>query len=133
MASELRRLETDGITSTIIGTAIEVHRYLGPGMLEHTYEVCCEAGLKRRNLRVRRQVQVPIRYFDLTLDGGYRIDMLVEESVIVEVKAVKALLPVHVSQVLSYLRFADLHVGLLFNFNVSAPAAGGWKRILRCD
>ena len=102
-------------------------------MLEHTYEVCFEAGLKRRNLSVRRQVPVPIRYHDVELDCGYRIDMLVEESVVVEVKAVKALLPVHVSQLLSYLRFADLHVGLLFNFNVSALVAGGWKRILRTD
>ena len=131
MASELRRLDTDRITSTIIAAAIDAHRYLGPGMLEHTCEVCFEAGLKQRGLRVGRQVPVPIRYLDVRLDCGYRIDMLVENSIIVEVKAVKSLLPVHVSQVLSYLRFADVHVGLLFNFNVDVLAAGGWKRVLR--
>lgn len=131
MASGLRRLDTDSITSTIIAAAIDVHRYLGPGMLEHTYEVCLEAGLRKRGMAVRRQVAVPIRYLDVTLDCGYRMDMLVEEHIVVEVKAAKALMPVNVSQVLSYLRFADLHVGLLFNFNVDALAAGGWKRVLR--
>jgi hypothetical protein len=84
----LRTLDTDWITGEVIGGAIDVHRYLGPGLLEHTYEVCLEAALRQRGLMVERQV-------------------------------------------LSYLRFAELHVGLLFNFNVDVLSAGGWKRVLR--
>lgn len=131
MGTRLRGFGTDWITRGIIGGAIEVHRYLGPGLLEHTYEVCLEAELRRRGLRVERQVPVRLRYLDIDLDCGYRIDMLVEREVVVELKVVEKLAPVHVSQVLSYLRLADLHVGLLFNFNVDALAAGGWKRVLR--
>ncbi|MGH7482634.1 MAG: GxxExxY protein [Longimicrobiales bacterium] len=115
----------------MIGAAIEVHRYLGPGMLEHTYEVCLDAALRQRGLQVERQVPVRVRYLDVDLDCAYRIDMLVEREVVVELKVVQKLAPVHVSQVLSYLRLADLRVGLLFNFNVDALAAGGWKRVLR--
>jgi GxxExxY protein len=126
-----RNLETDEITGLIIGAAIDVHRYLGPGMLEHPYVLCLDAALRKRHLRVERQVPVPVRYLDVELDCAFRIDLLVERTVIVEVKAVRTLAPVHVSQVLSYLRFADLHVGLLFNFNVDVLAVGGWKRVLR--
>jgi len=121
VGSGLRKLDTDWITERIIGGAIDVHRYLGPGMLEHPYEVCLEAALRQRGLRVQRQVPVRVRYLDVDLDCGYRIDMLVEGQVVVELKAVESLAPVHTSQVLSYLRFADLHAGLLFNFNVDAP------------
>jgi GxxExxY protein len=121
---------TDELTGTIIGGAIDVHRYLGPGMLESTYEACLEANLKKRGLRVERQVPVRLRYLGLDLDCGFRIDMLVERTVVLELKVVEKLAPVHSSQVLSYLRLADLEVGLLFNFNVDALVAGGWKRIL---
>jgi GxxExxY protein len=126
----LRKLDTDWITGQVIGAAIDVHRFLGPGLLEHTYEVCLDAALRQRGLRVERQVAVPLRYLDVDLDCGYRIDMLVERIVIVEIKVVEKLAPVHTSQVLSYLRFADLNVGLLFNFNVDTLVAGGWKRVL---
>jgi GxxExxY protein len=131
MGTGLRQLDSDWITDRIIGGAIDVHRYLGPGMLEHTYEVCLEAALRQRGLHVQRQVPVRVRYLDIDLDRGYRIDMLVQREVIVELKVVAKLAPVHVSQVLSYLRLANLNVGLLFNFNVEALAAGGWKRVLR--
>lgn len=131
MEARRRRLDTDDLTGSIIGGAIDVHRYLGPGMLEHTYEVCLDAALRQRGLRVERQVPVPVRFLDVRLDCGYRLDLLVEKKVVVELKAVRQLAPVHVSQVLSYLRLADLQVGLLFNFNVDALVAGGWKRILR--
>jgi GxxExxY protein len=131
MHTRLQTLDTDWITGQIIGAAIDVHRYLGPGMLEHTYEVCLEAALIQRGLEVQRQVPVRVRYLDVDLNCGYRIDLLVQRLVVVEIKVVRTLAPVHVSQVLSYLRFADLHVGLLFNFNVDTLSAGGWKRVLR--
>ena len=131
MAKKLRSLGTDATTREIIGAAIDVHRYLGPGMLEHSYEVCLGGGIRHRGLHVERQVRVPIRYLDVELECGYRMDMLVEGQVVVEVKAVERLAPVHVSQVLSYLRFADLEVGLLLNFNVNAMVDGGWRRVLR--
>jgi len=131
MGTGLRKLDTDWITGETIGGAIDVHRYLGPGLLEHTYEVCLEAALRQRGLKVERQVPVRVRYLDVDLDCGYRIDMLVERLVVVELKVVERLAPVHTSQVLSYLRFAELHVGLLFNFNVDVLSAGGWRRVLR--
>lgn len=117
-------------TGHIIGGAIEVHRALGPGMLESAYEACLEAELRHRGLRVRRQVPCRLRYRDVDLDCGYRMDMLVEGEVVVELKVVERLAPVHVSQVLSYLRLSRLRTGLLLNFNVDALAAGGIKRIL---
>lgn len=100
-------------------------------MLENAYEACLEANLQRRGLVVERQVPMRLRYLDVDLDCGYRIDMLIEKKVVVELKVVEKLAPVHVSQVLSYLRMSELQVGLLFNFNVDVLVAGGWKRILR--
>jgi GxxExxY protein len=103
---------------------------LGPGLLEKTYEVCFEAELRHRGISAERQVPLPVVYRDVRLDCGYRIDLLVEGLVVVELKVVEKLAPVHVSEILTYLRLADLGVGLLFNFNVTALAAGGIKRIL---
>jgi GxxExxY protein len=130
MDGDLRDDGTGGLTSLIIGAGIEVHRHLGPGLLEKTYEVCFAAELRHRGTRVECQVPLPVVYRDVRLDCGYRIDMLVEGTVVVELKVVERIAPVHVSQVLTYLRLADLHVGLLFNFNVHALAGGGFKRIL---
>ena len=108
-----------------------MHRHLGPGLLESSYEACLAEELRLAGLTVRRQVEVPLEYRGLRLRCGYRIDMLVEETVIVELKVVAKLAKIHVAQVLTYLRLAELNVGLLFNFNVEALAAGGIKRILR--
>jgi GxxExxY protein len=127
---DLRDDGTGGLTRLIIGAGIEVHRRLGPGLLEKTYEVCFAAELRHQGAVVDCQVPVPVVYRDVRLDCGYRIDMLVEKTVVVELKVVRAIAPVHVSQVLTYLRLSDLHVGLLFNFNVQTLAAGGIKRIL---
>jgi GxxExxY protein len=89
----LRKLDTDWMTGQIIGGAIDVHRYLGPGMLEHTYEVCLEAALRQRGLQVERQVPVRVRCLDVNLDCGYRIDMLVERVLVVEVKQLQRRCP----------------------------------------
>jgi GxxExxY protein len=118
------------LTSKIIGAAITVHRQLGPGLLESAYEACLAAELRHGGLRVARQVPVPLVYRDVRLDVGYRMDLLVEDEVVVELKVVSELAPVHTSQVLSYLRLSGLRAGLLFNFNTDALAAGGIRRIL---
>ncbi|MBP6003540.1 MAG: GxxExxY protein [Pyrinomonadaceae bacterium] len=112
------RDELNEISGKIIEYSIEVHKELGPGMLEGAYEICLMHELVRNGFRVERQVLLPIRYQGIMLDAGYRIDLLVESSVIVELKAVDRLLPVHEAQLLSYLRMSDLRLGLLINFNV---------------
>jgi GxxExxY protein len=111
-------VESKAITEAIIGAAIEVHRELGPGLLESTYEACLAFELTHRGLDVLRQLHLPLRYKEIQLDAGYKIDLLVERSVIVELKAVDKLDPIHEAQLLSYLRLSGYHVGLLINFNV---------------
>jgi len=107
----------DPLTHSIIGGAIEVHKAVGPGLLESVYEECLEAELLERGLSVRRQVPVPVVYKGRTLPCGYRLDMLVNDAVIVEIKAIDGLLPVHEAQLLSYLKLVGVRVGLLFNFH----------------
>lgn len=106
------------IGHAIIGSAIKVHSTVGPGLLESAYEACLLYELEKQRLRVRKQVVVPIRYEDLTIDNGYRIDLLVDDRVVVELKAVTALLPVHRGQLLSYLRLGGYKLGFLLNFQV---------------
>jgi GxxExxY protein len=106
------------LTSQSIGAAIEVHRHLGPGLLESAYEACLAYELRQLGLSVQQQQALPLVYKEIRLDHGYRIDLLVEQKVIVEVKVVEDIAPVHEAQVLSYLRFSGCEVGLLFNFNV---------------
>ena len=103
----------------IIGAAIKLHSSLGPGLLEGAYETCLVYELEKQRLRARRQVPVTIRYDELTIDNGYRIDLLVEDLVVVELKAVPAILAVHRAQLLSYLRFGGFKLGLLLNFHVA--------------
>jgi GxxExxY protein len=106
------------ITEAIIGAAIQVHRALGPGLLESAYEACLEYELAQLGLRVERQKPLPVVYRDVRLDCGYRIDLLVEDSVVVEIKSVDQLAPIHNAQLLSYLRLSGHQLGLLINFNV---------------
>jgi GxxExxY protein len=106
------------ITELIIGAAMDVHTALGPGLLESAYEACLEFELTQRGLAVERQKTLPITYRGLKLDAGYRLDLLVEEEVIVEVKAVDTLAPIHGAQLLSYLRLSGCRLGLLLNFHV---------------
>jgi GxxExxY protein len=112
-------VDEDSISHQIIGAAIEVHRTLGPGLLESIYEAALDMELGERRLKVRRQVELPVSYKGKLLDGGYRIDLIVEESVIIEIKAVERLLPVFESQLLTYLKLANKRLGLLINFNSS--------------
>ena len=103
----------------IIGAAIKVHSVFGPGLLESAYETCLLHELEKRNLPARRQALIAIRYEDLTIDNGYRIDLLVADRVVVELKTVETILPVHRGQLLSYLRLGSFKLGYLLNFNVA--------------
>jgi len=103
----------------IIGAAIKVHSVFGPGLLESAYETCLLHELEKRNLPARRQTLIAIRYEDLTIDNGYRIDLLVADRVVVELKTVETILPVHRGQLLSYLRLGSFKLGYLLNFNVA--------------
>jgi GxxExxY protein len=107
------------ISERVIGGAIEVHRRLGPGLLESAYEACLLWELQQRQLNVATQVPLPIVYGDVRLNVGYRLDVVVEDTLIVEIKAVDVVLPVHKAQLLSYLRLSGKTVGLLLNFNVT--------------
>ncbi len=120
----------DELTSAIIGAAIAVHRELGPGLLESAYEECLCHELTLRGLKFERQVPLPVVYKGVRLDCGYRIDLILENSVIRELKAVDALLPVHDSQLLTYLRLTGKRVGLLLNFNVPVLRDGIIRRVL---
>lgn len=106
------------ITESIIKAAIEVHRTLGPGLLESAYEACLVFELAQQDLKIEQQKPLPIAYKQVKLDCGYRLDVLVEEEVIVEIKAVEKLMPIHKAQLLSYLKLSGCKVGLLINFDV---------------
>ncbi len=112
-------MELDEITEKIIGCAIRVHRTLGPGLLESTYEVCLAHELNKLGMSVQSQVALPVVYDGIRLDAGYRIDLLVENEVIVELKAVDSIHPIHEAQVISYLKLSGKKIGLLINFNVT--------------
>ncbi|RLD40809.1 MAG: GxxExxY protein [Bacteroidetes bacterium] len=123
-------MEINKITESIIGASIEVHKSPGPGLLESAYEKCLEYELKLRNLKVDRQIPIPVVYKDLHLEYGYRIDLFVENTVIVEIKSVDALHPVHEAQILTYMKFAEKKIGLLINFNVKLLKQGLKRYIL---
>ena len=110
--------ELNKLTKQIIGAAIEVHRHLGPGLLESTYETCLAYELQQLGLSFERQKALPLVYKEIRLDQGNRIDLLVERKVVVEIKVVEQIAPVHEAQVLSYLKFSKCKTGLLLNFNV---------------
>ena len=111
-------MDINQITEKIIGCAIAVHKELGPGLLESAYEECLDYELKQAGLSTERQVPVPVIYKDVKLDCGYRIDILVEKKVIVELKTVDAIAPVHEAQILTHMKFKEKEIGLLINFNV---------------
>lgn len=115
------------VTEKIIGAAIQVHRALGPGLLESAYESCLAFELAEQGLKVDQQKPLPVVYREVKLDCGYRLDLLVEDKVIVEVKAVDRLGPIHQAQLLSYLKLSGCKVGLLINFNVKMLKQGIWR------
>jgi GxxExxY protein len=127
-----RHLTTNEITGAVISAAMKVHSFLGPGLLESTYEACLVQELRLAGFEVRTQVPLPVVYGTVKLEIGYRIDLLVEGRVIVEIKSVEAVAPVHHAQVLSYLKLSGCGVGLLINFN-TVHLRDGIKRFVMGD
>ena len=122
-------MELNKITETIIGLAIEVHKQLGPGLLESTYEACLHYELEIAGLKVLRQLGLPLIYKEIRLEEGYRLDLLIEDTVVVEIKSVESLTDVHTAQVLTYLKLSGAKVGLILNFNV-LKLTDGIKRLI---
>jgi len=117
-------MKDNDVTHEIIGAAIEVHRLLGPGLLESAYEECLSRELELRHLKVERQKPIPLVYKDVKLECGYRNDLLVESRIVVELKSIGALAPVHEAIILTYIRLSGCRLGLLINFNVTALRDG---------
>lgn len=123
-------MDYNRITEKIIGAAINVHKVLGPGMLESAYKHCLAYELKQMGLEVKCEISVPVIYKEIKLDCGYRIDLLVEDTVVVELKSVETFHPTYEAQILSYLRFANKHIGLLINFKTNVLKNGIKRYIL---
>ena len=117
-------MEFDELSRSVIGCGLEVHRNLGPGLLESTYRQCLACELSHAGILFQMEVPLPVRYKDILLDCGYRIDLLLRGELIVEIKSVEALLPIHQAQILTYTRLANVPIGLLINFNVTRLQTG---------
>ena len=122
-------MKINELTGEIIDSSMKVHSALGPGLLESAYEACLLYELRERGVNARKQVELPLTYKDVKIDVGYRIDLLVEDLLIAELKSVDRLLPIHEAQLLSYLKLSGKRVGLLLNFNVTRLKEGIKRRI----
>ncbi|MCE5340655.1 MAG: GxxExxY protein [Planctomycetaceae bacterium] len=120
----------DELSGKVIGCAIEVHRNLGPGLLESAYERCLSFELLANNIHHTTQKALPVKYKNIPLDCDYRIDLLIEDKLIVELKSVETIVPIHEAQILTYMKLADIHTGLLINFNVPLLKEGIKRFIL---
>ena len=124
-------LTDEELTEGIIGAAIEVHRCLGPGLLESAYHACLLHELEQRGFNARSEVLLPVRYKDITVESGYRIDLLVNDRVIIELKAVDRLAEIHTAQTLTYLKLSRIETGLILNFNSTRlMSSSGFKRVV---
>jgi GxxExxY protein len=117
-------MEINDLTGEIIGCCIEIHRVLGPGLLESAYEECLAYELTKAGLIFERQKALPVRYKEIQIEYGYRMDFIVENQVVVELKSVEVVSPVHTAQILTYMKLAEMDAGLLINFNVSMLKSG---------
>ncbi len=123
------KMDINKVSREVVDAAMKVHTALGPGLLENAYEACLMYELGVRNLNVKAQVPLPVYYENVKIDAGYRLDILVEDVLIVELKAVETILPIHEAQLLSYLKLSDKRLGLLINFNV-VRLKNGIKRMV---
>ncbi|RPI73194.1 MAG: GxxExxY protein [Desulfobacteraceae bacterium] len=119
----------NALSHRVIGCAMKVHSALGPGLLESTYEACLEHELQKADISLKRQMALPVQYDGILIDCGYRVDLLVEDQIILELKSIDRLAPIHEAQLLTYLKLANLNLGLLINFNV-LHLRNGIKRIV---
>lgn len=126
-ASRLKHAE---LTERILGAAIEVHKELGPGLLESAYEECLCHELNLRHLRFERQTSIPVIYKGIKLDCGYKLDILVEQTVLLELKCVEKIMPIHEAQLLTYMKLLNKPVGFILNFNVPLLGAGILRKVL---
>jgi GxxExxY protein len=122
-------IEEDLLTKKVIGAAIEIHRALGPGLLESAYQSCLEYELKSVGLEVKKELFFPIRYKEIVLNHSYRIDLLIENELVIELKTVEFISDVHLAQILTYMKFGNFNKGLLLNFNVKMMK-DGIKRVI---
>ncbi len=132
-SAEVFEVELKELTETVIGAAMDVHRALGPGLLESTYEMCLCRELALRELRFERQKAIPVEYKGVKLDCGYRADLVIGDAVLVEIKAVEGLSPLNDAQLLSYLKLGGWKVGLIFNFNVHLLKHGIRRKVMGLD
>ena len=123
-------MEFDELSNRVIGCAIEVHRNLGPGLLESTYEQCFAHELRVEGMPFKLQHPLPVEYKGLKLDCGYRVDLLIDNSLIVELKSVDSVLPIHQAQLLTYMKLSSIKIGLLMNFNVKYLKTGIIRMVL---
>lgn len=121
-------MEFDSLSRSVLGCAIEVHKQLGPGLLESTYQSCLGFELTQQGIPFCQEAELPVRYKGISLDCGYRLDLLVDEKLIVELKSVEELAPIHTAQLLTYMKLSGISTGLLLNFNVTKLKDGGIKR-----
>ena len=128
--TEEGRMDDDELGTLLIGCAIQVHRVLGPGLLESVYETCLLHELGKTGFEVKKQVAVPIAYDGIRFDDGFRIDILFGNRLVIELKAIEKLLPIHSAQLLTYLKLLDLRIGYILNFNVVQMREGGIKRLV---
>ena len=124
-------MDVDEVTRRIIGAAIEVHRVLGPGLLESVYEECLYYELGQSGLALKRQLDLPVQYKNVRLNAGYRVDLLVDNQVVVELKAIDKWRSIHEAQILTYMRLLNCQVGLLINFNVPILKQGIKRKVLK--
>ncbi len=122
-------MEFDGLSGSVIRCAIEVHRNLGPGLLESTYRQCLACELSHAGIAFQMEAPLAVRYKEILLDCGYRLDLLVKRELILEIKSVETLLPIHQAQILTYMRLANISIGLIINFNVT-KLQNGIKRFV---
>ena len=121
-------MEFDPLSNKVIGCAIEVHKHLGPGLLESAYQNCLAYELAQQGMPFRREVDLPVVYKGIRLDCGYRMDFVVDEQLILELKCVEDFAPIHAAQILTYMKLSGISIGLLLNFNVTRLKDGGIKR-----
>jgi GxxExxY protein len=123
------KMEIEEVGEQIIDAAIKVHRALGPGLLESSYQACLTFELQKRGLTVVCEVPQPVKYEDIQIEAGYRLDMLVEDVIVIENKAVEKVLPIHIAQLLTYLKLSDRRLGYLINWNVPLVKDGIHRRV----